>query len=62
MALAGYDPREAVELWKNFAAYGGDRPPEFLSTHPDPDNRIKRLEALMPEAIKVYEANRGKYI
>lgn len=62
MAQAGYDPREAVKLWQNFAAYGGDRPPEFLSSHPDPDNRIKRLESLMPEAIRVYEANRGKYI
>ena len=62
MARAGYDPREAIQLWRNFASYGGARPPEFLSTHPDPGNRIERLKQLMPEAMKVYEANRGKYI
>ncbi len=55
MAKAGYDPREAVDLWKNFAAYGGDRPPEFLSTHPSPENRIERLQQFMPEALALYQ-------
>src|SRR3546814_11549146 len=40
MAKAGYDPRGAVELWRNFEAAGGERPPEFLSTHPAPGSRI----------------------
>jgi predicted Zn-dependent protease len=61
MARAGYDPREAVKLWRNFESYGGDRPPEFLSTHPSPGTRIDRLNALMPKAMKVYKANKGKY-
>jgi predicted Zn-dependent protease len=61
MAKAGYDPREAVELWRNFESYGGDRPPEFLSTHPSPGTRIDRLNALMPNAMQVYKANKGKY-
>ena len=61
MARAGYDPREAITLWQNFARYGGARPPEFLSTHPDPGNRIERLKRLMPKALKVYEANRGRF-
>ncbi len=61
MAKAGYDPREAVKLWRNFASYGGDRPPEFLSTHPAPETRIKRLQALMPKAREVYRANKGRY-
>jgi metalloendopeptidase OMA1, mitochondrial len=58
MAEAGYDPREAVELWRNFEALGGERPPEFLSTHPSEGTRIERLQELMPEAMEVYRANR----
>ena len=55
MARAGYDPRAAIELWKNFDALGGDRPPEFVSTHPSPGSRIERLNKVMPEAIDIYE-------
>ncbi len=55
MARAGYDPRQAVELWKNFANYGGNRPPEFLSTHPSPGNRIQKLQANMPAAMREYQ-------
>jgi predicted Zn-dependent protease len=58
MAEAGYDPREAVKLWQNFEALGGERPPEFLSTHPAEGTRIERLQELMPEALQVYEAHR----
>ena len=55
MAMAGYDPREAPELWKRMAeAGGGSQPPEFLSTHPSHENRIKNLQAWMPEAMKYY--------
>lgn len=60
MAEAGYDPREAVALWQNFQAMGGERPPEFLSTHPAEGTRIQRLQELMPEALEVYERNRGR--
>jgi predicted Zn-dependent protease len=59
-AAAGYDPREAVELWQNFEALGGERPPEFLSTHPSEGTRIDRLQELMPEAMEVYRANRQR--
>ncbi len=56
MAEAGYDPREAVGFWKRMdAATGGGRPPEFLSTHPSPDTRVKQLEELMPKAMAIYE-------
>lgn len=55
MASAGYDPREAIALWHNFASLGGERPPKFFSTHPDPERRIARLEALMPEALALYQ-------
>lgn len=59
MADAGYDPREAVELWRNFEQLGGARPPEFLSTHPAPGSRIRNLEELMPEALARYRAKHG---
>lgn len=58
MARAGYDPRAAVEVWQNFRDYGGERPPEFLSTHPSPDTRIERLQALIPSVMPIYEAAR----
>lgn len=54
MARAGYDPRAAVDLWRNFDAIGGGRPPEFVSTHPSPGSRIDRLQQLMPEAMEIY--------
>jgi predicted Zn-dependent protease len=52
MARAGYDPREAVELWRN-ASLGG-APPSLLSTHPVPAERIQQLEELMPRALALY--------
>ncbi len=58
MARAGYDPRQAIELWRNFEAAGGERPPEFLSTHPAPGTRIQLLQQFMPEALSIYEQNR----
>ena len=51
MAIAGYNPDEAAELWKRMkAASGGQAPPEFLSTHPSSDTRIEKLKALAPLA------------
>lgn len=58
MAMAGYNPQEAPEFWKRMdAASGGNRPPEFLSTHPNPGTRINDLNKHMAEAMKYY---RGK--
>ena len=57
MAKAGYDPRAAVALWRNFAAEGGSRQPEFLSTHPLPETRIKDIEAALPRAMPYYESS-----
>jgi len=50
MARAGYDPREAPQVWENMAEVGGAQPPEFLSTHPSYDNRTERLEENVPRA------------
>ncbi|MHA7128570.1 M48 family metallopeptidase [Algoriphagus namhaensis] len=54
MAIAGYDPREAPVFWQRMAAQGGEAPPEFLSTHPGPENRQAKLEAQMNRAMKYY--------
>ena len=52
MAIAGYNPSEAAELWKRMKANsGGQAPPEFLSTHPSNDSRIANLTALAPKAV-----------
>lgn len=55
MAMAGYDPREATEFWKRMAKQGGERPPEFLSTHPSNETRIKDIELHLPEALRYYK-------
>jgi len=55
MARAGYDPREAVPFWERMNEEGkGKRPPEFLSTHPAPETRIKEIQSFIPEAMKYY--------
>ena len=59
-ADAGYDPRAALDFWKRMAAQGGAKPPEFLSTHPSDETRAKRLARQMPEAIRIYEASKGR--
>jgi len=57
-AAACYDPRQAIPLWERMSQLGGgQRPPEFASTHPDPANRIQTLQALMPAAMQFYQAN-----
>jgi predicted Zn-dependent protease len=56
MAMAGYDPREAVGFWKRMAgAKKGASPPEFLSTHPADSKRIADIENLLPEAMGYYQ-------
>lgn len=45
-AMAGYDPTKAAAFWQRMSRVGGQRPPEFLSTHPDPDKRAARLNEL----------------
>ncbi len=56
MAMAGYDPNTAPKFWERMASVGGgEAPPEFLSTHPSHETRIKDLEGWIPEAMKYYK-------
>jgi len=48
---AGYDPNEAPKLWERMAALGGDTP-EWLSTHPDPLARAKKLREMIPVIVE----------
>ena len=55
MAKAGYDPAQALEFWKRMMAKDkGAKMPQFMSTHPNDANRLKELEAFLPEARKYY--------
>lgn len=58
MAMAGYNPQEAVAFWQRMSANSGQKPPEFLSTHPVDSKRIAALNEIMPEAIRLYEASK----
>ena len=51
MAIAGYNPENAIKLWERMSAQSqGKTPPEFLSTHPSNETRIKELLELLPQA------------
>jgi predicted Zn-dependent protease len=55
MAMAGYDPNEALAFWKRMAAQSkGGSQPEFLSTHPADDTRIAAIQNEIPNAMKYY--------
>jgi predicted Zn-dependent protease len=56
MAMAGYDPREAADFWRRMAGLsGGAAPPQFLSTHPSDETRIRDIEKRLPEALEYYK-------
>ena len=60
MAMAGFDPRQAIQLWKNMAkASGGKKPPEMMSTHPSDATRISNLNARLKVAMPLYDSARA---
>lgn len=56
MARAGFDPQQSVALWQNMAVAGGDQPPEFLSTHPAHETRIRGLQQSLEDATAIYRS------
>jgi predicted Zn-dependent protease len=54
MAMSGYDPQTAVGFWERMSSIGGQKPPEFMSTHPSDATRVAKIKAAMPEALKYY--------
>ena len=56
LVRACYDPREAPDLWERMGQIGGgQRPPEWMSTHPASETRAENFRKWMPEAIAEYE-------
>lgn len=55
-AMAGYNPEESIALWERMEkASAGNKPVEFMSTHPSEGRRIEQLKKFMPEALKYYQ-------
>ncbi|SDE59013.1 M48 family metallopeptidase [Riemerella columbipharyngis] len=61
MAMAGYDPRKAVDFWQRMGDSSGARKmPEFLATHPNPEHRRADLNAHMERAMQYYRQYKGR--
>ncbi len=53
-ARAGYDPRAAIAVWQKMTQLGGSRPLEFLSTHPNPESRMRDLRQYAEKVMPLY--------
>jgi predicted Zn-dependent protease len=54
MSMAGYNPEEAIPFWQRMSSVSKNKMPEFLSTHPSDETRIRKLSALIPEIKSKY--------
>jgi len=59
-ARAGFDPRAAVTVWKKMVGTEGGHPPEFLSTHPSDESRIRDLAVYSARVLPLYDAARRR--
>ena len=55
MAMAGYDPNEAISFWERMSADNTGSSLEFMSTHPSDAKRIVKMKEVLPEALKYYK-------
>lgn len=60
MAKSGFEPRESVTLWQNMAKQNNSAPPEFLSTHPSNQTRIKGLSQHLAKTEPMYQQSKNK--
>ncbi len=56
MSRAGYDPHAAISLWEKMSASGGTKPPEFMSTHPSDQTRIKNIQSNLHRVLPLYQS------
>jgi len=59
-ARSGFDPRAAVSLWQKMGKLGGDKPPEWLSTHPSDETRTRDVQSYAERVMPLYEAARAR--
>ncbi|CAD7286342.1 M48 family metallopeptidase [Campylobacter suis] len=59
MARAGYDPREAINVWVKMKQVSGSSVPEFMSTHPSNESRIADLQEVAKKVMPLYEKSKG---
>ena len=55
MSRAGFNPEASISLWEKMSSQNGQRPPEFMSTHPAIDTRISGLRYNLPKVIPLYK-------
>jgi predicted Zn-dependent protease len=60
MAMAGYNPNEAIDFWQRMMEQSKGAPPEFLSTHPSDQTRINDLKKHMNKAMQYYRKSQKK--
>jgi predicted Zn-dependent protease len=54
-ARAGFDPKAGVSLWQKMSAANKGSPPQWLSTHPSGESRIREIEANLPKVLPLYQ-------
>ncbi len=57
MAKSGFHPKASIELWQNMEKISKNSPPEFMSTHPSNQTRIKQLNQHLAHSINYYDQN-----
>ena len=54
-ARSGFNPQAGVTLWQKMRASNKNAPPQWMSTHPSGESRIKEIEANLPKVLPLYQ-------